>query len=72
MIRTPGHFSPQILQVQKFIVIILEHLVLTNVPRAVEVQLGDYHQEISHIDFLALIEYTNYKSYFANITFCED
>lgn len=51
MIRTPGHFSPQILQVQNFIVIILEHLVLTNVPRDVEEQLGDYHQEIPHIDF---------------------
>ena len=51
MIRTPGHFSPQILQVQNFIVIILEHLVLTNVPCDVEEQLGDYHQEIPHIDF---------------------
>ena len=51
MIRTPGHFSPQILQVQNFIVIILEHWVLTNVPCDVEEQLGDYHQEIPHIDF---------------------
>ena len=51
MIRLPGHFSSQILQVQNFIVIILEHWVLTNVPRGVEEQLGDYHQEIPHIDF---------------------
>ena len=51
MIRTPGHFSPQILQVQNFIVIILEHWVLTNVSRDVEEQLGDYHQEIPYIDF---------------------
>ena len=51
MIRTPGTFSPQVLQVQNFIVIILEHWVLTKVPCDVEEQLGDYHQEIPHIDF---------------------